>query len=122
MHYKNYVKLINNIYYIEVNTMNKYSVSIVLVFSMIFSLLVLSVKKVQALRSDLNAPYKYTYSATIHFENESLSQRIAKTACCELQDSKCISPESNNQFCYYGGLYGGLYGGIYGRLGLYGGY
>lgn len=99
--------------------MNKYSISIVLVFSMIFSLLVLSVKKVEALRSDLNAPYKYTYSTTIQFEGETLSQRIAKTASCELQDSKYIRAESNNRICglYGSSLYGRLYwpyGGYYG--------
>ena len=84
--------------------MNNYSLSIVLVFFMTFSLLFLSAKKVEALYGDLNAPYNYTYTTTIQFEGETLSQRIAKAASCELKFSECISTESNNRFC---GLYGG---------------
>ena len=103
--------------------MSKYSLSIVLLFSMIFSLMVLSVRKVEALCNDLNAPYKYTYSTTIHFEGETLSQRIAKTASCELKLGKYHTIDSNKQYC--GGLYGG-YGGLYsvygGFYGLYSGY
>ena len=114
--------------------MNKHSISIVLVFFMIFSLLFLSVKKVEALYGELNAPYNYTYSTNIQVEGETLAQRIAKAASCELKSSECISAESNSRFCYYGGsLYGGyywpyyggyygssLYGGSYFSIGLYG--
>ena len=64
--------------------MNNYSISIVLVFSMIFSLLLLSVKKVEALYGDLNAPYNYTYSTSILVEGETLAQRIAKAASFDL--------------------------------------
>ena len=110
--------------------MNNYSISMVLIFSMIFSLLFLSVKKVEALFGDLYAPYNYTYSTTIAFEGETLSQKIAKAASSKLKSSKCISAESNSRFC---GLYGGyywpyyyygssLYGGTFygGCAGLYG--
>jgi len=60
--------------------MSKYFISSILVFSMIFSLLFLSVKKVEALYRDLNAPYNYTYSTNIQVEGETLAQRIAKAA------------------------------------------
>ena len=106
--------------------MNKYFISSILVFSMIFSLLVLSVRKVKALCSDLNAPYNYTYSTTLQFEGETLSQRIAKTASCELKSRKCMNAVTISQFC---GLYGGYYWpyfrtssyGLGGYGGLYGG-
>ena len=115
--------------------MNKHSISIVLVFFMIFSLLFLSVKKVEALYGELNAPYNYTYSTNIQVEGETLAQRIAKAASCELKSSECISAKSNGRFCglygssvyggyywpYYGGYYGSsLYGGSYFSIGLYG--
>ncbi len=110
----------------EVKTMNNYSISIVLVFSMIFSLLFFSVKKVEALYGDLNAHYNYTYSTTIVFEGETLSQKIAKAASWELKSSECISAKSNSLFCglygssLYGGYYWPYYGGYYGSS-LYGG-
>lgn len=99
--------------------MSKYFISSILVFSMIFSLLVLSVKKVAALHNALNAPYNFTYSTTIQFEGETLSQRIAKAASYELKSSKSITVEANKRFC--GGLYGG-YGGLYGYYSGYWGY
>jgi len=89
---------------------------------MIFSLLFLSIKKVEALYNDLNAPYNYTYTTNIQLEGKTLPQRIAKAASCNLKCSECPGTKPKSLYCQYYGGYGGLYGGYGGIYGssLYG--
>ena len=94
--------------------MNAYFLDILLAFSMIFSLLFLSVKKVNALYNTLYIPYNYSYSINVRVEGDPETS-ITEAASGKIRCNEYLCTKSNNQYCqYYGGsLYGGIYGGLY---------